>query len=68
MKAHSSSAALTQESIVESIQFRQKLARIARENEAKGSWFFRPWNTPEGEWRYQPHVPDPRSVPGMSAE
>ena len=44
-------AALTQESIVEAVQFRQKLARIARENEAKGGWFFRPWNAREGTGR-----------------
>lgn len=40
--------ALTQEVIVEAIQFRQKLSRLSVESEAKGSWFFWPWNAYHG--------------------
>ena len=38
--------ALTHEVILEAIAFRQALARAHRAFEARGDWFFRPWNAP----------------------
>ena len=35
---------LTQEVIEEAVDFRQALARICRQAEKDGSWFFKPWN------------------------
>jgi arginine decarboxylase len=35
---------LTQEVIEEAVDFRQALARITRQAEQDGSWFFKPWN------------------------
>lgn len=42
-----SGAALTGESIVEAIAFRQTLARLAGEFAAKGDWFFNAWQPDE---------------------
>ena len=39
-----SGQSLTQEVIEEAVDFRQALARIFRQAEKDGSWFFKPWN------------------------
>ena len=38
--------AMTQDVIDEAVRFRQALARCHRELDAKGEWFFWPWNAP----------------------
>jgi arginine decarboxylase len=50
--------ALTQETIDEAVTFRLATSRVYREFEAKGEWFFKPWNAEE--------VRDPKSGRSMA--
>jgi arginine decarboxylase len=62
-----SGKALTGESIAESIAFRQTLARLNAEFEAKGGWFFRAWqpdvvDAGKGHRKTAFHLADPKKL------